>query len=333
MAARFAVAWVGISLLVLFMAAIPAACAGVSAASDFTLGGYIQSRLILQKDANPGSSFTDSRVYITGTAVTGADTKVGFFYSGFSVDSSGQSVNKGGLLMAWGEKTKGNDTYRMGLYKSPFGYETGLSSASLVTLERSKAVSELVYKPWSFDNGFYWDRTDGSTTISAAVTNGEPMQNALPVNRDSDNVKNFTARIGSTKAKSVCGASAMYGDSGDLTIYGLDGRTTGTDINLIGEAVYADDHGVKKDGFYLTAACNKANQTYHPYARLDWYDSDADTSDNEYTGFTIGVSRNVNTMTKETIEISNGQQKTAIEPASGSGSQSWKATYQWQGKF
>jgi len=335
MAARFAVAWAGISLLVLLVAVLPAGAA-VNAASDFTLGGFVQSRLVFQKDADPASSFTDSRFYISGMATTGTDTKVGFLLTNFTKQCSDPAANVGGgVLMAYGQKTSGKDTYRMGIYSTPFGYEQPLSAASLVTLDRSVVTNTLV-APYVFENGFFWNRADKGKTIAIGVTNGKKMSSeGLPVNGDTNNGKNISARFGSVNGNQSCGVSAIYGRGGDTKVFGADFQSTGKNVTLLGELLWGEKCDTTSDGFYLTAACNKAGQQYHPYARLEWFDPDTDQSSNDFTGVTVGVSRQVNALTKESLEVSNGQQKTYIMPAqtSSSGGQTWKATYQWQAKF
>jgi len=319
MAARFAVAWVGISLLVLFVAAMPASAADT--ATPVAFSGFVQARLNVQKDS-PTTSFLEKRFYLTGTAVTGADTKVGFTFT---------EMDDPGVLMAYGEKAKGTDIYRIGAFRTPFGYEQGASAASLITLDRSVVVNTLVVP---FDNGLFFDRVDGNNTISASVTNGRKAGDGGAVkNGDSNDEKEVTARFGQVKGKTVMGVSAQFDQEDKTKLVGFDYANTGKNMKLIGEALFQDQDGDTCGGFYVTAASLKAAK-WQPYARLEWFDPNMDVSSNEFTGFTVGVSKAVNAMTKESLEISNGQWQSDTPTRSGSCSgQSWTGTFQYQAKF
>jgi hypothetical protein len=327
MAARFAVAWAGISLLLLLVSALSAG-ATVTSASDINVSGYAQARVNFQQDVAPASSFIDKRLYMNLDAKTGTDTKVGVLLTGFP---------KYGVLKAFVEKDqigkKDSTIYRMGLFSTPFGYEAGLSSASLITLERSKGVSELVYKPWSFDNGLFMNYTKKGLSAAVGLTNGEKMDatKGLPSNGDTNNVKNVTARIGKKSGDTTVGASALYGADGDLQVYGVDAMMVKKDLTVIGEAIMGDDCSTKSNGFYVTAA--QTGNDINPYARFDTYDANTDIAGGQYYGVTIGASHMLNPMTKESFEIQNNVTKAVVMETSSAPVAKWTATFQLQGRF
>jgi hypothetical protein len=336
MAARLAVAWAGISLLLLV--AFPAGAAVNAAAPDLTLGGLLQSRLVLQKDQ--GSSFTDSRFFLNGLATTGTNTKVGFLLTNFTSKRHDSAANDGGgVLKAYVQNTKGAYTCRLGMDVVPFGLENPTADWLLPTLERSAVVDDLVSEDWGYDTGLFVDKAADKSGVAMqfALTNGEGLnRKGVTENGDDNNGKCLTARVTKAVKTSTMGASFQYDDGGDWLLAGADYQGTVGDLAVKAEALCVDDWGWHGTGFYVTGISDKAILTnWKPYARLQWYDPDTDESSDEFTGFTVGIAKQTGALTKETLEINNGQLKSGIEPSSSPscGGQTWEAAYQWQGKF
>jgi hypothetical protein len=316
MTQRFTLALAGLSLLLFVLAALPVSAA-VNAGTDLTIGGYTQARLEVGDELD--SSFFTPRMYIFGNAQTGTNTKVGFLLQG---------ENKFGVQKAYVEQDSKDYTTRMGFYSTPFGIEAAQDSWQLPTLERSRILSDLVYDCMGIDIGLFGDEKaeKNGVAISAALTNGEGVGwSGLPANGDDDNGKFVTARVGKTKKTTTFGFSYMYGDDGDTSTVGLDYQGKAGDLAIIAEA--AECTVCKEKGAYVTIVDNKASLKYKPYARIDWAD-DYDTS----TLFTLGASKTVNPMTKQTLEIEfKGSSDSEATSLCGYGD--WKATFQVQGKF
>jgi hypothetical protein len=314
----------GMALLLFVLAALPVG-ATVTAATDLTIGGYTQARLEVGDGID--SSFFTPRMYLFGNAQTGTDTSVAFQLKG---------VNKFGVQKAYVQQVNGAYTYRMGFDSVPFGLESPMADWQLPTLERSRIVSDNVYDDWGFDNGLFISKAADKNGVAAnlALTNGKGVnRSGLPYNGDDNNGKCLTARVTKTAKTKTCGISYQLDDGGSWSMLGLDYQGKTGDLGIIAEAVkdlnsdYPDNQGV-----YVTVIDNKAGLKTKPYARIDWVDYD-DTS----TQFTLGASKAVNPMTKQTVEIQfqdENDEADTVAASGGCGSfGTWKATFQVQGKF
>lgn len=306
MTARFTVSGVLLAALLVLLS-MPAFADPVTAGSPLVIGGYVQARLVGGEDM--ATSIQSKRLYIRGFSQTSDKTAVCFLLTGFP---------SFGTLEAFGQYNDKADTYRMGLYHTPFGYEAGASSAALVTTERSFVIQNMIYLPWTFDRGFYWDHAMKSgVNLKVALTEGAPMMGGLPGARQysssDDSRFNVTARLGKKDAKSDMGVSIMLipGTStgyaaksltGDDSQYvGVDFQAKQKTLAIIAEALVGKQAcGCDVNGFYVTVSQALKGKGTTPYVRFDMIDDEDE--DGVTSRVTVGASRMLNPLTKVSVE-------------------------------
>ena len=229
---------------------------------------------------------------------------------------------------------------RLGFSRLPYGYEATLTSANLITLERSEAQFSLLYGDYSFDRGLfaYYLPTKGyGFNLGAAIANGTTMfpESQLPIPNftpsptyyaDPDGNKNIVARAGySFKMDNAPGSHANSCDLGASVYSGtspLEGVTTngqfsgntmnreGYDLEchkngftLLSEGIWAKDDNIDSTGFYATLAYQRPGTKTQPYLRVDTYDSNQSVNNNLYSRATLGCNYYLTPTTKLTLEV------------------------------
>lgn len=308
MTVRSAVAWAGLCALLLF---VPAAFAGnvTSPNSELTIAGYVQVRADLTIDtginkghsAGPTIDFLVKRAYINLASDIDKKTRMGILLGHMSSDFT--------VLEAYGVYDLGKTTWRAGKYRNLYGYESSLSSARLVTLERSQIIQNLVYVPWSFDSGVFAEfkgksKAAGDSMLCVAITDGEGFFSDV----ETDATKNVLIRgVKETKAATTgvnlftgkAGAGVVgYAPGEGFTYFGVDMTGKKKDLTYIIEILGGKKGSTVVGGGYITLAKKKADSTLTKYARFDTY-----TNGSTNGVLTLGQSRQLSPTAKTTLEI------------------------------
>ncbi|HEY3415712.1 MAG TPA: porin [Armatimonadota bacterium] len=300
------------ALTVLSLLSLPAV-----AEMQTTLSGYIQARATETLGDADASSLDVRRAYLVARATDGQH---------ISAVVNLWAYPNPRLLEAYGEYAWTKDLKaRFGLTGVPFGYESPLSSARLITLERSQVNAKLIY-PYTFDTGAFGYITNvHGFNFAASVTNGRPVDigNDISFTKDTNNTKNLEARIGYAIPGGQIGVSYWNGtlptisaptnpytpptDLPDLSAwrYGADLETAVGPFTILSEYVAAKTAGIEANGYYLTLAYQAKGSTWQPYARFDVFDPDTDIANNEFQRYTVGVNDYLNPKTRITLEYEN----------------------------
>lgn len=261
----------------------------------FAFNGYVQGRFSdVLGDNTSASTFEVKRAYVNLLAqlsprvsatlmVSGAPTtEVKEAYGQYNFDPSCKA--------------------RLGLVRIPFGYEIPLSSARLITLERSQAFNKLL-ADFTFERGLftYYNPLNSRLSLQAAVVNGTPTSTPA----DTNDTKNIVARLGYTLLGGQVGASIYNGKGLDGTTMDREGidvvKKTG-EFTVIGEAIAGKTGTVDANGAYVTLAYQKKGSPWQPYARYDTYDPNTDQGNDTFHRTTIGTNYYVTDNTRLTAE-------------------------------
>ena len=206
-----------LALAALFTVALPA----MSAPVKYFFTGYVQGRFsetfgevgVGSAAVEVPDTFEIRRAYIMLKATVDEHIGATVLVNAFNTNRlpTGEVVgNDLNLLEAYGEYTAKPFSGRLGLSRIPFGYEVPLSSASLITLERSLILQDLVF-PFAFDRGIfgYYQQPQG-LGVALAVTNGRTVNAAI----DNNDRKNVIGRISyALKNNGTIGLSRYQGDN------------------------------------------------------------------------------------------------------------------------
>jgi hypothetical protein len=142
------------------------------------LGGYLQTRLVYQKDIGMTATINRARLQATGTIATGFSYKVqGEFRTG-NVGNGKASVALTDAYIRFSHQALG---IQVGQFKTPFTWEYITSLADIETLDRSTVVDSLAPKR---DIGVMADFQAGKYVLfSAGAFNGEGVN--VTSNKDS----------------------------------------------------------------------------------------------------------------------------------------------------
>ena len=216
---------------------------------------------------------------------------------------------------------------RLGESRIPYGYETPLSSAALITLERSQAQSSLLYTYYTFDRGLfgYFKKAMPAGyaitgfNLSAAVTNGTTCypSTSSPLNLnagtstsylpDPNGDKNVIARAGCSFTGGEIGASIYSGTSpltnATMNRLGYDLKYANHGFTLLSEGIWGKDAYIHTSGLYATLAYQQAGAKGQPYIRLDTYKPDDSVNNNLYARATVGFNYFLTPLTRLTAEV------------------------------
>jgi phosphate-selective porin len=142
------------------------------------MGGYLQSRLVYQKDVGLTTTINRARLTATGTISPGFSYRIqGEFRTG-NVGTGRASVSLTDAYIRWAHQAFG---VQVGQFKTPFTREYLTGIADLETLDRSTAVDSLAPKR---DIGLLADYQFGKhLLVTAGAFNGEGQN--VTANRDS----------------------------------------------------------------------------------------------------------------------------------------------------
>ena len=285
-----------------------------AAPMTWTLGGYVQARFTEDFGTlgtgdnvvdNP-SSFRAVRPSLVIRAFDGEHVYLQFF---FSVPTADNDVE---VQHAFAEYQVKPFYARLGLSPIPFGYENPVTSAALVTTERSQ-VSNTLIGPFALDRGlfaFYLPTAVGKFNVSAGAVNGEPYT----VNSDSNTTKTIVGRVGYYLTGGEVGLSIYEGvgpNGATMDRVGADVRLTRAPFTVIAEYI-AGTTGtlisenivdVDANGFYITLAYRQAGSDWMPYIRYDAFDRNENAGGDFFSRGTGGVSYYLNPTSKLQAEF------------------------------
>jgi len=313
---------------VALLALLTLAATGWSAPMKWTLGGYLQARFTedfgsidYPAAADNPSTFTALRPSILLRAFDDEHLFLQLFLQAPRGSSSPE------FMHAFAEYRAAPYAARAGLFPAPFGYENPLSSAGLITTERSQASQELI-GALANDRGIYvhyMPGPEGKFNAALALVNGQPYN----VSHDTNNAKNLVARVGYYLPGGEVGVSAISGkgreaiDPGTFNRFAVDLVWAKAPFTIIGEYI-AGTTGtpielveVKTDarGGYLTFAYRAPDTPWMPYLRLDVLDRDTDAAGDYFNRITGGVSYylNANSKLQAELESINDQRNPDLE--------------------
>lgn len=273
----------------------------------WTIAGYVQGRYTNVLGETPGvpdpvdqtDNFDIKRAYLVLRVAVDEHTGAFLMANGYNQNKAIE------LLEAYGFYTDGPYTAQLGLARIPFGYESPLSSAGLITLERSQVIQTNIY-PFGFDRGVFGYYTPAKgLRAAAAVTNGS----LINVSTDNNEGKNFIGHLGYPVPNGMIGASYYTGNKpGGTPDQQL--RATGVDLQwkpgpftVISEYLVGENAGADFRGYYVTVGYRKAGSATQPYIRYDVYDPDTDVAaDNDFSRVTLGANHFLNAKTRVTLE-------------------------------
>lgn len=277
-----------------------------AAPMKWTLGGYLQARLTdTLGQPNSPSTFQDKRASLLVRATDEEHIFLQLFVSGedtFQIQHA--------FVEYYDKAFHG----RLGLAPIPFGYENPVTSAKLITTERSQVSNRLI-GPFALDRGAYAIYLPAKGfNISTAVVNGQPVG----VKADTNDTKNIVARLGYMlksgevgvsmyNGKNTLGAGALKMDRIGFDILTKQGPFTFISEVMTGKDGLAAGGDVDSIGGYVTAAYRRQGSRSEPYIRLDVFDPNKDAGGDYFSRGTFGYSHYLNPTSKiqaeyETIE-------------------------------
>lgn len=306
-AAPRASALVALGVLALLLVSAPLSAAPMK----WTLGGYLQTRLTEDlgspaSGAATPSTFLDTRPSVL---IRATDDQHVFLQMFFSMRSgTGLEVQH-----AFAEYRAAPWAARLGLGPVPFGYENPVTSAALITTERSQASARLI-GTFALDRGaqVIYKNPNGFNAAVGAF-NGQPYT----VSSDTNSNKTLAGRIGYLlpKGKGDIGLS-LYDGAGTGATNPIDVQRMAVDVlykpanfTILGE--YFTGEGdiinnvadVKGKGGYLTVAYRKPGSAFMPYLRVDTFDPNDDVDNDTFDRITGGVSYYLNETSKVQAEF------------------------------
>ncbi len=199
--------------------------AASSPSTPVKVGGYLQTRVVYQKDIGMTATINRARLQASGTIATGFSYKIqGEFRTGNALRAA--SVSLTDAYIRYAHQSFG---VQVGQFKTPFTWEYLTSIADLETLDRSTVVDSLAPKR---DIGLMADYQAGKYVLfSAGVFNGEGINTTS--NKDSTVLA--VARVAIKPTPSIMvgvNAARWFGDS---LRYGVDVAYTDTRFLARGE--------------------------------------------------------------------------------------------------
>jgi len=186
------------------------------------------------------------------------------------------------ILEAYAEYILNDFQAKAGMVRIPFGYEVPLSSAKLITTERSQIMQTQLY-PFGFDRGvFAYYLPSKVFNASLAVTDGQPEDNnAVTVTEK----KNTMGRFGVLIPGGQLGVSGYTGHNPidptcKFNFVGVDLEEKYGPFTLLSEGLRGSNGTTKPEGGYATLAFQRKNSASQPYVRYDIYTPDK----TNYTG-------------------------------------------------
>jgi phosphate-selective porin len=164
--------------LSLIGSAVAAQQSAPAPSSPAKLGGYLQTRVVYQKDIGMTATINRARLQATGTIATDFSYKVqGEFHTG-NVGTGKASVSLTDAYIRYSHQAFG---VQVGQFKTPFTWEYLTSIADIETLDRSTVVDSLAPKR---DIGVMVEFQAGKYVLfSAGAFNGEGVN--VTTNKDS----------------------------------------------------------------------------------------------------------------------------------------------------
>lgn len=261
----------------------------------FTFNGYVQGRFSdVLGDNTSASTFEVKRAYVNLLAQLGPRVSATLMVSGAPTTEVKEAYGQYNFAPSF--------KARLGLVRIPFGYEIPLSSARLITLERSQAFNKLL-ADFTFERGLftYYNPLNSRLSLQAAVVNGTPTSTPA----DTNDAKNIVARLGYTLTGGQIGASIYNGEGPDGTTMdraGVDVVKKAGEFTVIGEAITGKTGTVDANGAYVTLAYQKKGSAWQPYARYDTYDPNTDQGNDTFHRATIGTNYYLTDNTRLTAE-------------------------------
>jgi len=279
-----------------------------AAPMKWTLGGYVQARYSEDLGSatptapTPGT-FQDLRPAVLIRATDENHVFLQFF---FSTTGGGTNFE---VQHAFAEYDAIPFIARLGLGPIPFGYENPITSAALITTERSQVSNKLI-GPNALDRGVFFfyqaggvfvakpaPPKSGSVNIEVGLVNGQPYNTSTP--KDPNNVKNIVGRVGFQFPNGEIGVSVIEGKGIEPAApttwdrLGADLKWQLGAFTALLEYLRGDTAGLTANGGYLTVAFRPLNADgapvmYQLYARGDIYDSNVDAVGGYFNRTTVG---------------------------------------------
>lgn len=209
---------------------IPLALQAQQPASPATLvkiSGYLQTRIVYQKDVGMTATLNRARLIASGTIATGFSYRL---QAEFRTGSPGRGASVA-LTDAYIRYSHQGLGVQVGQFKTPFTWEYMTSIAEIETLDRSTAVDSLAPKR---DIGIAADYQAGSRLLlTAGVFNGEGVN--VTANRDSTVLGVARAALRLIPEVTIGANAARY--FGDSTRYGTDASYQDSRLVVRGEYV------------------------------------------------------------------------------------------------
>jgi len=302
----------------------------------WTLGGYVQARYTDDQGEGafpvatdiPGT-FRDVRPSVLVRATDEEHVFLQFFFS--SPDG-----NKVEVQHAFAQYEAAPYYGRLGLGPVPFGYENPITSAALVTTERSMASATLIGKT-ALDRGVYFlyqpssvfiakpaPGKPGTVNVELGLVNGQPYD----VGTDTNNTKNFAGRVGLYIPKGEIGVSVISGKGVEPTDpttrdrFGADLQWRPGPFIVLAEYMRGKGNilttgsstttgdALEANGGYVTLAYRPLNadgtpKSYQVYVRGDVLDRDVDAAGDYFSRATYGACYYLNPTSKVQAELEN----------------------------
>jgi len=295
----------------------------MAAPTEWMVNGYVQGRFTQdmgQKGASapfttPTDSFDVKRAYLQWHVKL--DEHVGaqimacmnWTIPPYVVDKAtvkaASNPDKPEILEAYAEYINNSYQARAGLSRIPFGYEVPLSSAQLITTERSQIMQTQLY-PFAFDRGLfgYYKPSKGIFNVSLAITDGQTTDNPNATTQ----AKNGVGRVGILIPGGTIGVSGYVGHNPAETAgtnvkfnyIGADLQDKFGNFLLIGEYLQGSNGTTHPQGGYATLAYKLG--AAQPYARYDLSTPDKNAVDCYFHRGTVGVNYFLNPTSKFQVE-------------------------------
>ncbi|MEI7832638.1 MAG: hypothetical protein WCJ56_05530 [bacterium] len=314
----------------------------VSAATNITVSGYVQGRYTENTgDAQPGGNFDARRLYLNIKADVDENTDAVLLL---------QNVPTVAPLEAYGEYHKDAVNVKLGINRIPFGVETPASSASLITLERSRALKALAYDDFTFERGLFVSYTCPQTgaKLATAFTNGEPLVKGVPsISNDTNKRKDVIARFSYPIDGGEVGVSYLNGEASAINAindpskpyggtsvfanavinrYGADAQYKNGNLKAVAEIVSGKTDSIDSAGGYVSLGY-MAMPNCQPYFRFDTFDpNNANKSDN-YRAFTFGMQHNLNPRSSIKVEYQRIEDHADVSGLTGTFGAQYQVTF------
>ncbi len=246
--------------------AAPAAPA--ASTTPVKLGGFIQARLVYQRDVGLTATLNRARLQATGTIASAFSYRLQAEFRTGNVGTGKASVSLVDAYIRWSHRALG---IQVGQMKTPFTREYITSIADLETLDRSTVVDSLAPKR---DIGLTADYQAGKHLFMVAgVFNGEGQN--VTANKDSTLLG--VARVTVKPIPQVTIGANLARYFGDSTRYGADVSIEHQAVVLRGEFVAQsrDSAGGKHDRGWLALAGYKVTPAVQLVGKYEDFDREA----------------------------------------------------------